>query len=145
MNTFLFIRKGQWFKMNNVVKNYKDKNIYAIFKGFLISLLLSLIFIFLYAVVLVNTNIQESTINPVIMTITGISVLTGSSISSLKIKKNGILNGICVGGLYIISIYILSSIALCGFSLNISSIIMILIGMALGAVGGIIGVNFHKN
>lgn len=131
--------------MNNVVKNYKDKNIYAIFKGFLISIILSLFFIFLYAVILVNTDIQESTINPVIMIITGVSVLIGSSISSLRIRKNGILNGICVGGLYIISLYILSSIALCGFYFNISSVIMILIGMILGAVGGVIGVNFHRS
>jgi len=131
--------------MNNVVKINKDKNIYSIFKGFLVSLFLSLLFIFLYAVILVNTNIQENTIKPVIMTITGVSVLVGSSISSLKIKKNGIINGICVGGIYLISLYVLSSIALCGFYFNLSSIIMILIGMVLGAVGGIIGVNFHKN
>lgn len=131
--------------MNNVVKINKDKNIYSIFKGFLVSLFLSLLFIFLYAVILVNTNIQENTIKPVIMTITGVSVLVGSSISSLRIKKNGIINGICVGGIYLISLYVLSSIALCGFYFNLSSIIMILIGMVLGAVGGIIGVNFHKN
>ena len=131
--------------MNNIVKINKDKNIYSIFKGFLVSLFLSLLFIFLYAVVLVNTNIQENTIKPVIITITGISVLIGSSISSLKIKKNGILNGICVGGIYLVSLYILSSIALCGLYFNFSSIIMILIGMGLGAIGGIIGVNFHKS
>lgn len=131
--------------MNNVVKINKDRNIYSIFKGFLVSLFLSLLFIFLYAVILVNTNIQENTIKPVIMTITGVSVLVGSSISSLRIKKNGIINGICVGGIYLISLYVLSSIALCGFYFNLSSIIMILIGMVLGAVGGIIGVNFHKN
>ncbi len=130
--------------MNNFLKINKEKNIYSIMKGFLISLLLSMICIFVYALILVNTNVQENTINPVIITITGISILIGSSISSLKIKKNGIINGMCVGGVYLISLYILSSIALCGFYFNISSIIVILIGMLLGAIGGIIGVNLHK-
>ena len=130
--------------MNNFLKINKEKNIYSIMKGFLISLLLSMICIFVYALILVNTNVQENTINPVIITITGISILIGSSISSLKIKKNGIINGMCVGGVYLIRLYILSSIALCGFYFNISSIIVILIGMLLGAIGGIIGVNLHK-
>lgn len=130
--------------MNNIVKVNNKSSFYCILKGFGVSLILSLICIFIYAIVLVNTNIQENTIKPVIITITGISILVGSSISSIKIKKNGIINGICVGGLYLFSLYLLSSIALCGFSFNLTSIIMIIVGMALGGIGGIIGVNFHK-
>ena len=129
--------------MNNIAKINKNNNIYTIGKGLIISLLLTLISIFIYAIVLVNTTVSEKTIKPVV-TITGISILVGSSISSLKIKKNGILNGILVGGLYLSTIYILSSIALCGFIFNLSSIIMICTGMLLGGVGGIIGVNIRK-
>ena len=100
--------------------------------------------IYIFACVLVNTSVQENTIKPVIITITGISILIGSSISCLQIKKNGILNGICVGALYILSLYILSSIAFCGFGFNINSIIVIIVGIVLGAIGGIIGVNIRK-
>ncbi len=127
--------------MNNIKKTDKNNNVYLILKGFIISIILSVISILIYAIILVNTDVQESTIKPVITTITGISILIGSSISCLKIKKNGIVNGICVGGIYILSLYILSSIALCGFSFNINSIIIIIVGLILGALGGIIGVN----
>ncbi len=130
--------------MNNIAKINKNNNIYTIGKGFIISLILTLISIFIYAIILVNTTVSEKTIKPVVITITGISILVGSSISSLKIKKNGILNGILVGGLYLSTIYILSSIAFCGFNFNLSSIIMICTGMLLGGVGGIIGVNIRK-
>lgn len=130
--------------MNNIGKINKNGSFYSIAKGYLIALLLSIICILIYAAVLVNTSIQENTISTVIIIISGISILVGSSISSLKIKKKGIINGICVGGLYFISLYILSSIALCGFYFNISSIIMILVGMILGGIGGIIGVNIGK-
>jgi putative membrane protein (TIGR04086 family) len=67
--------------------------------------------------------------------------LIGSSISTLKIKKNGILNGSMVGLIYISAIYIISSIISTEFSLNINSIIMIASAILSGIIGGIIGVN----
>ncbi len=130
--------------MNNIKRTDKNSNVCLIIKGFIISLIVSIICIFIYAYILVKTSVQENTIKPVIITITAISVLIGSSIGCLKMKKNGIINGICVSGLYILSLYILSSIAFCGFGLNMNSIIIIIVGMILGAVGGIIGVNIGK-
>ena len=128
--------------MNNILK--KNNNLTSILKGFIISLILTIIFIWIYALLLVKTNIQESTIAPVVITISGISVLIGSSIACLHIKKNGILNGACIGGMYYAVIYVLSSIALCGFAINVKSLIMIVIGVLLGGIGGIIGVNIGK-
>lgn len=122
----------------------KNSNFAYIAKGYILSLILSLICIFIYAIVLVNTNIQESTIKPVIITITAISILIGSSISGIRIKKNGIVNGLCVGGLYIASLYILSSIAITGFSVNVNCLIIMGIGVIVGGIGGIIGVNIKK-
>lgn len=130
--------------MNNVSKVDKNNRFVLIAKGYAFSLIISLIILFIYATILVNTNIQENTIKPVVIIITGISILIGSSISSSKIKKNGIINGICVGGLYLSSLYILSSIAFCGFLFNLTSVIMIVIGIILGGIGGIIGVNMGR-
>ena len=89
-----------------------------IVKGYIIALIISLISLFVYSVVLVNTDIQEYTIKPVVTIIIAISILIGSSISSMKIRKNGILNGFCVGGIYLLSLYVLSSIAITGFYLS---------------------------
>lgn len=121
-----------------------NSNFYSIIKGFVISLILSIIFIWIYALILVKTNIQENTIMPVVIVLSGVSILIGSSIACLHIKKNGILNGACIGGIYFISLYVLSSIALCGFSFNLKSVIMIISGIVLGGIGGIIGVNIGK-
>lgn len=130
--------------MNNITKIDKKNPLNLIIKGYILALIISLISLFIYAIILVNTNIQENTIKPVVITITAISILIGSSISSLKIKKNGIINGLCVGGIYLLSLYILSSIAITGFSFNISSIITIAVGILVGGIGGIIGVNMGK-
>ena len=118
-----------------------DKNIIRIIKGSVFSILITLILLFIYAILLTSTNIPESTMSVVVITITGISILIGSSISSFKIKKRGIVNGGLVGLIYIITIYLISSIALMGFSMNITSIIMLTVAIVIGMRGGIIGVN----
>lgn len=127
--------------MKNIVKFEKNASLNFIVKGYIIALIISLISLFVYSVVLVNTDIQEYTIKPVVTIIIAISILIGSSISSMKIGKNGILNGFCVGGIYLLSLYVLSSIAITGFGVNLSAIIIIIVGSLLGGIGGVIGVN----
>ena len=118
-----------------------DKNIIRIIKGSVFSILITLILLFIYAILLTSTNIPESTMSVIVITITGISILIGSSISSFKIKKRGIVNGGLVGLIYIITIYLISSIAFIGFSMNITSIVMLIVAIVTGMIGGIIGVN----
>lgn len=112
-----------------------------IVKGTIMSLLITFLLLIIFSIVLTYTQIPESAINPVIMVITAISILIGSSIENNKIKKNGLINGGIIGGLYILIIYIISSILNWKFSLNVQSIIMIAIGIVFGILGGIIGVN----
>ena len=120
-------------KQNNIILN--------IAKGVGISLIATVIFLIIFSIVLTYTNVQESVINPVIIVITAISILIGSSIGNLKIKKNGLLNGALVGGIYILIIYLISSILNWNFVLDVQSFIFILISVAFGILGGIIGVN----
>ncbi|MDE5830934.1 MAG: TIGR04086 family membrane protein [Clostridia bacterium] len=58
-----------------------------------------------------------------------------------SIKKNGILNGGLIGLIYILLLYLLSSLTTSGFLLNIYSAIMIITGVIAGMVGGVVGVN----
>ena len=110
-------------------------------KGSIVSILLTMLLLFIFSVILTYTSLQETIITPVIIVITAISILIGSSISTLKIKKNGLLNGAIVGIIYILSIYLISGVTGTGFSLNLNSIIMIISSIIAGMVGGIIGVN----
>lgn len=112
-----------------------------IVKGVGISLLLTVILLIIFSLILTYTNISENTINPVIMIITALSILIGSSLSNTKIKKNGLMNGGIIGGIYILLLYIVSSLLNWKFSVNIQSILMIVIGIVFGILGGIIGVN----
>lgn len=118
-----------------------EKTITNLAKGVGISLLTTLILLLIFASLLTYTEISETMMNPVIIVITAISILIGSSIGNTKIKKNGLVNGALVGGIYIAVIYLISGIINWKFKLEIQSIIMIAVGMIFGILGGIIGVN----
>ncbi len=121
------------------VKN--DSNIKKIFTGVGISFLITIISLLIFSILLTFTQINENTIAPVIIVVTAISIFIGSSITNVKIGKNGVLNGGLIGGIYIAIMYISSSILNREFGLTLDSIIMIVIGIIFGIVGGIIGVN----
>lgn len=114
---------------------------YRILKGICISYIMTAISVFIYACLLVNTNIGESTIKPVILVISVLSILLGGFFSSIKIKKKGIINGMAVGIGYSFIVYFLSSVLLTGFQLEIYSILFMILATIMGAIGGIIGVN----
>ena len=77
----------------------------------------------------------------VIIVVTALCILIGSQITTSKIKRNGIVNGALVGAIYILALYLISSIISKDFSLNIYSIIMMATSILIGGIGGIIGVN----
>ena len=118
-----------------------NKSIKSIAKSIVIALLLTLILLFIFSLIITYTNIQEQVIAPVIIVITAISILIGSSIAGIKIKKNGLLNGVIVGIGYILILYLISSMLNWHFELNINSIIMIAVAIIFGLIGGMIGVN----
>ncbi len=120
------------------------KNSIRIIKGSLFAVIASAILLLIFAVLLCYTNLSENTMLPVILVITGISILIGSMISTRKIRKNGILNGGMVGLIYIIILYLISSLFLAGFSLTFNSFIMLVVGIVTGMIGGIIGVNTNR-
>lgn len=116
-------------------------NFFNILKGVIISIIFTLIFLFAFSIILTYTNISESFITPVIIVITAISIFIGSSIGNINMRKNGLLNGALIGGIYLLSIYLMSGIINQNFSLNTASVILIISGMICGMFGGVIGVN----
>ena len=107
--------------------------------------IIKIIILLILAMLLSYTNMSENVITPVIIIITAISIMIGSIFSSIKIRKQGIINGAIVGSIYMVTIYILSSILYQNFSMSTNTIIMIVAGILAGATGGIIGVNLKQH
>jgi len=117
------------------------ENLLSIIKGVIISVIFTLLFLFIFSIILTYTSLSEQFITPVIIVVTAISIFIGSSIGNIKMKKNGLINGALIGGIYLLSIYLLSGIINQNFSLTVQSIIIIVAGMICGMFGGIIAVN----
>lgn len=136
--------------MKLINKTSKEKNekkvsrTMNIIKGTIIAIILSITALIIFSIILTNTELEESTIKPVIIAITSFSIFIGSIISVSKIEKKGIINGALVGLIYILFMYILSSVVNSSFGLNLSSIILIVLATIGGMIGGIIGVNIKK-
>lgn len=91
--------------MENIQMN-ENKIIRNIFIGVGISIIITIILLIIFSIVLTYTKVQENAISPVIMIITAISILIGSSMVNAKIKKNGLINGGIVGrNIYCINIF----------------------------------------
>ena len=115
-----------------------------ILKGVGIAFVFTIVSLSVFSCLLVFTSLSENLMQPVVIVITAVSILIGSSISCLRVKKNGILNGLCIGAIYFITLYLISSIFWVGFSLNLKAILMVSLGTVIGGIGGIIGINFKK-
>lgn len=76
---------------NQELKN--SFNFVILIKGTLFAWGVTLILLFIYSCVLAYTNVSDNTIPVVIIIITAISILIGSSLSSHSLKKSGLLNG----------------------------------------------------
>lgn len=114
------------------VSSESGKSFLSILKGCLISIIITLVMLFIFSVILTYTNISENIIQLVIIVLTAISIIIGSSISTSKIKKKGIINGGIIGAIYILLLYLLSSIINGSFMLTTYSLIMIIAGLLAG-------------
>lgn len=123
------------------VKENNSNGIVIILKGSLISIIATIVLLMIFAAVLTYSNINENSMPTVIIVVTALCILVGSQITTSKIKRNGIANGALVGAIYVLALYLISSIISKDFSLNIYSIIMMATSVLIGGIGGIIGVN----
>ena len=115
-----------------------------IFLGFSISFILSIIFILIFSIILEKTNFNESYIDAIIIVISSVSILIGTTIATKKCKKYGILTGGIVAIMYMIFMYIISSIIICDFYVGSKSVLMFFRAVVLGCIGGIIGINIKS-
>ena len=65
-----------------LIQKSENRTLKNIGKGLMLSLVITFVLLFIFAILMTYTNISENTIDTVIIVITAISILIGSSISN---------------------------------------------------------------
>jgi putative membrane protein (TIGR04086 family) len=97
-----------------------------------------------FALILTYTDFPEKFLTPAVMIATVISVLVAGSTATQNIRSGGWVNGGIVGAVYMMILYLASSIVFRNFNIDFQVITMFVIGILAGAIGGIMGINIKK-
>lgn len=114
----------------------------AIFKSLAYSYLATLGAILLYNLLLTFTSVSGNTIPMAAASITTIASAYGGFYASVKIKEKGLIYGMLVGLLYITFMLVAVFLANDAFKFEMSILYKMLLTIASGGIGGILGVNF---
>lgn len=120
------------------------KNGIAILKGEIIAFIINIFGLIILSLIMTYSTISDNNIPTLVISVNTLAILIGSSISTIKLEKKGIVNGVIIGVLYML-IYLLISLIFSG-NINFSSktVLLIILGIISGGIGGIIGVNLNR-
>ena len=132
-------------KAATVNKNEGNKKILAgVLRGSLFAVAVSLIGILIFAFIIKLTNINDNFIGPVNQAIKGISVLMGCFYASKQASTNGLIKGILIGITYTILSFLIFSVLSSQIQLTKTLVNDILFGGIIGAICGVIAINFKE-
>jgi len=128
------------FSATKTQKVPNDNTVLDFVKGLIVSCLVSLALVILFAFSLKWFALSDVFITPVILVIKGISVVIGSAIA-IKGESKGLVKGVMFGLLFMLVAFVLFSILAGTFSFDLSSILDFAFAALAGGVVGIIKVN----
>ncbi len=117
----------------------------SLFGGVLIGYCFTTIVFILYAIILTYTNLSEKGLDVIVILTTILSVAIAGYDSTKNHTKNGLFFGVLAGFIYAIILVIISILINGTLSLTFDTIITILVSIASGGIGGIIGINKNSN
>ena len=120
------------------------KSITAVTKGTAGGYVLLIICFAVLALVYTYTSFPAGMLKPFVTGITALSLIFCGILTARSIDFFGWLHGVFAGILYTVIRYIFGAVFLNGFGFNTATLSMFLLGIVLGAAGGILGINFKK-
>ena len=131
-------------KLKKRVKEHPGESSFFLntLKGSLIALCVSLIGILIFAFIIRFVSVPDSVISPINQVIKGISILIGCFIGLKKSNEMGFISGLVIGIFYTALAFVTFSILDGQFVFSKTLLNDLLFGGIIGAICGIIAVNF---
>ncbi len=99
-----------------------------------------IIFIF-YAILLTYSNVSDKGMDIIVILTTVISVIVAGYDSTKNARSKGLLWGVLAGMLYAVILILISTLIDGKLTFNADTIVTILVAIASGGIGGVIGIN----
>ncbi|MDD3394944.1 MAG: TIGR04086 family membrane protein [Anaerotignum sp.] len=113
-------------------------------KGMAIAYAITCIFFIAYGIILTYTNISEQSLPLVALVCTAISSAVAGYDWARCRKKKGLLMGLAAGLIYTGILFLVTALASDAFEVGMSKAMTLIVALAGGGVGGILGVNGKK-
>lgn len=114
---------------------------WSIFRGTLVSLVVSLVLLLLASIVLHFTAVPEKISPYLVFVITVTAILSGSYLTGKRTHYRGWLHGGLVGLFYVLLLMLLGRFFLEEFNLGLNLFSKLFLGFIFGTAGGMWGVN----
>ena len=130
---------------NGKSNDENDKNItyMVMLKSLLICFIISFVMILIYALILSFSSISDASMSKVTQTILIISVAIASAYGGKKTRRRGWLFGSALGLIFTILLIPFGMAIGQAFAIDVLFVAKMLVTAAVGAIGGIIGVNLN--
>ena len=130
--------------MGSYQKATKEKmNFLPIVSGVVLSIVVSLVLILLFALLIKWLEWGDAVIKPINVAIKIISIAVGVLVAT-RDGKNGLKKGAVVGVLYVLLSFLIFSLLLGSFSLSMKFVWDLLLGLLSGVLLGVLCVNLKK-
>lgn len=113
-------------------------------KGMAIAYAITCIFFIAYGLILTYTNISEESLPMVALVCTAISSAVAGYDWAKCRKKKGLLMGLMAGLIYTVILFLVTGLASDTFTMGMSKLMSLIVALAGGGIGGIMGVNGKK-
>ena len=110
-------------------------------RGMAVAFAITCIIFIGFGILLTYTDLSEESLPLVSLVCTALSVAAAGYDWAACMQKKGILWGMAAGAVYTVLLYLITSLAADSFRLELSGIMTLVVALAGGAVGGILGVN----
>lgn len=119
----------------------KNSPVLALFKGILISYIITIVVFIIFALLITYTDISEKHIGTVIKVTTALVCILSGLITAGSANRGGLLWGIISGLCYVAIMCIVGFVLIPDYSVTSKLIVSLMLAIAGGGLGGIIGIN----
>ena len=137
----LLKKEGKKTKQKKENKRERDKNGLCLVRGMAVAFAITCIIFIGFGILLTYTDLSEESLPLVSLVCTALSAAAAGYDWAACMQKKGILWGVAAGAVYTVLLYLITSLASDRFVVELSGIMTLVVALAGGAVGGILGVN----